>query len=201
VIIGAHIVKWSTSVLTLILLTGSVGLNVFLAKRVETLGNAISTLKNERRLQVGSVVPELVADGPSATRLAIPINGPVPTVLYVFTPTCGWCERNLDNIRALRSQSTGRYEFIGVSLTPDGLDDYLKRAELGMRIVIGDDGFRRLYKIASTPTTIVVSAQGKVEGVWAGAYQKDLGKAVEQFFMARLPGLRSFQPVSAPIKQ
>jgi hypothetical protein len=53
-----------------------------------------------------------------------------PTIRYVFAPTCSWCARNLDNFKALVDQKTGGYRFIGVSLTDQGLPDYVTKSEL-----------------------------------------------------------------------
>ena len=41
-----------------------------------------------------------------------------PTILYHFSPSCSWCERNWENVRTLIRETRGRYRFVGISTTP-----------------------------------------------------------------------------------
>jgi hypothetical protein len=38
-----------------------------------------------------------------------------PTLLYVFSPKCHWCELNRPGIEALARSNAGRYRMIGLS--------------------------------------------------------------------------------------
>jgi len=56
----------------------------------------------------------------------------MPTVLYIYRPTCGWCAKNLQNIKELAQhvQQTGG-RVIGLSLETDGLEQYVQKSDMG----------------------------------------------------------------------
>lgn len=114
----------------------------------------------------------------------------VPTVLYVFTPDCHWCARNLANIRSVVDGAGGRYRFLGVSLTDNNLQTYLAQNKLPFHVYQNpSDEVRIAYGFSSTPSTIVISPSGSVLQYWKGAYSEDLATQVESFFQVKLPGL------------
>jgi len=79
------------------LLLTSVVLNVLLARKLVSLQGSIEVIKSEGRLQVGTKVPAL--EGQSVDGLKQTLNYAdvaVPTVLYVFTPQCVWCAKNIE---------------------------------------------------------------------------------------------------------
>src|SRR4051812_30919262 len=47
-----------------------------------------------------------------------------PAILYAFSPDCVWCDRNLENVRALKRQIGDRYHFVAIALKDEGLSDY-----------------------------------------------------------------------------
>lgn len=144
-------------------------------------------------LQVGSVVPAL---------RGVDLNGKPflldfanrPAILYVFSPTCGWCERNLDNALTLSdaSRRQGDYDFVAVAVNATGLEDYLSRTPLPWTIVrdVPED-VRKAFRMGGTPATIVVARGGRVQNVWTGAYTPTIQAAVEHVFRLKLPGLRA----------
>jgi peroxiredoxin len=141
-------------------------------------------------LKQGATVPDLVGlagDGSPAVLHYDDVS--VPTVLYVFTPQCGWCKKNVTNLQALIDQSAGRYRIAGVSLTRQDLDSYIKSQNLHLPVysdVRAD--IRAVYGLGGTPETIVVSPQSKVLGVWMGAYEPNTRVEIEKFLRIRLPG-------------
>ena len=120
------------------------------------------------------------------------VNTDRPTVLYVFTPPCHWCERNMDNIKELVARKGDEFRFIGISLAKEGLPDYVAKNGLAMPVFTElSDETKKAYGIGSTPHTIVVSPEGKVLQSWTGAYTGDKQKQVEGFFGIQLPGLKT----------
>lgn len=114
-----------------------------------------------------------------------------PTILYVFRPGCGWCAKNLNNIKEMSRQlgSTGRYRIIGISLDENGLKEYLQKSQLNFPVYSGMSGDDRArLAMGGTPQTIQV-ANGTVVQAWAGAYSGEVAKDVEAAFGIRLPGL------------
>src|SRR6267154_3959866 len=149
---------------TIVGLVASVALNVLLARRVQSLTHARSSKIAEYQLKVGTVVPPIVAKRFGGQQEVISYQSTnQPTVLYVFTPPCSWCARNMDNLKALVDQENGRYRFIGLSLSNEGLAEYVAKNDLNLRIYSGlSDETKRAYKLSGTPETIAVSTEGKV---------------------------------------
>ena len=176
-----------------VMLVASVALNVMLAVKVRQLTSAQNDVRAEHELKVGSVVPAIVAkrlDGGSESITYVGTDR--PTVLYIFTPQCGWCERNLANLKALVDQKGEEYRFIGISLSRSGLEEYVANHRLGLPVytdIPREAG--ESYRMGSTPQTIVVSPQGQVIQNWVGAYVGDDKSQIEAYFKVTLPGIPS----------
>lgn len=112
-----------------------------------------------------------------------------PTVLYVFSPSCVWCKRNIEAAKALARGSSPSYRFIGVSLTLDGLGEYLGKVNLGFPVYVAGPAAAAL-KLKATPETIIVSPGGVVVKVWLGAYMEGTLADVERTFGVKLPSAR-----------
>jgi peroxiredoxin len=171
----------------------SLMLNVLLAHRVRSLVHGQETQITDRLLKIGAIVPPIsvkVLDGQQAVISYKGTSG--PTVLYIFTPLCKWCARNMDNFKTLVDQAGTKYRFIGLSLSEEGLVQYVSKNELKIPVYSGVSiEAKQAYKLAGTPQTIVVSADGRVLQDWMGAYVGEEKSQVEAFFHATLPGIRS----------
>ena len=177
-----------------LLLVFSVSLNVLLARRVQSL-----RVQSENRLAplltVGTLVPPITAeriDGKNETLTYS--SSPAPTVLYIFTPPCTWCARNMDNFKTLVEKGSGRYRFIGLSLEDQGLAGYVKKYDLTLPVYARlSPQTKETYKLSGTPQTIVISSDGRVLQNWMGAYIGDRKSQIEAFFHVALPGIREPQ--------
>lgn len=177
--------------LTIVLfLVCSVITNVLLARKVELLKDAIMQLKSEGRLQLGSQLPPFEARTLEGIAQVVDFKSTkIPTVLYVFTPQCGWCKKNLENLRVLIDKSGARYKIIGVSLTREDLKEYMEREHLAFPVYTDlTDATKSIYRLGGTPETIVVSTEGKVLKVWLGAYTNDLREEIQGYLGLQLPG-------------
>src|SRR6266852_4861010 len=169
----------------------SVGLNVLLARKVRSLTYARPAMKADRLLKVGTTVPPIEAKRLDGQQDLIAYQGTnQPTVLYVFTPQCIWCQRNLENLKTLIKEKRGEYRFVGISLTDEGVGKYVTDKGLDIPIYTGlSMEARTTYKMGSTPETIAVSPDGKVVQVWGGAYVGEPRSQVESYFHVTLPGI------------
>jgi Redoxin len=115
-----------------------------------------------------------------------------PTLMYVFSPTCGWCKRNHANLKKLIEDAAGAYRIVGLSLSPD-VADYLKDAQLSFPVVYVRPSAEMVatYGLGTTPQTLVISREGTIIKAWDGAYIGQTKKDVEGFFKITLPGLES----------
>jgi peroxiredoxin len=173
------------------LLVCSLAINLLLARRVASLKRTIGVIKSESRLALGETVPPIVAKDPQG-RTAVLDYGEtqLPTVVFIISPTCGWCTKNVMNMRALTENVGDHYRFVGLSLSSDKLIDYVKENQLEFPIYTDLPVLTmREYKLGGTPQTIVVSPSGQVIRIWSGAFAEDLQKEVEAYFSVKLPGI------------
>jgi hypothetical protein len=186
-----HHPKKGDLVFLVILLAASLSLNVVLGWKV-TRHNRSSVAKNQ--LVEGMSVPPITVGSVSDDRQVTITYGNTdkPTVLYILTPSCLWCARNLKNINTLASLRGDSYRFIAVSLTHVGLSEYLDANKLGFPVYksVSPEKARQLG-LGSTPQTVIVSPEGKVLKNWVGAYGEALRPEVEKYFNVSLPGLTS----------
>src|SRR5713226_5027526 len=81
----------------LIMLMASLTLNVLLAHRVRSVTDVRSARISDRLLKVGATVPPIAAKSLDGQLGVISYQGSEQsTVLYMFTPPCSWCARNMD---------------------------------------------------------------------------------------------------------
>lgn len=192
--IGSKLMK--RPYLIYIVLAISVALNVALAYKLRQFGY-FEQLKAEQRadrlLKSGTAVPPFEAVDLNGQPQAVTYDqGGKTTVLYIFTPPCKWCERNADNIKELVAQKSGEYRFLALSLSKEGLPEYVAKSGLTMPVYTDlSDETKKAYKMGGTPQTIVVSPEGQVLQNWNGAYTGEQQKQVETFFGISLPGLKA----------
>lgn len=102
--------------LVICLLLISTSANLVLAIQLNRANRKIAFITSTAYVTGPSSVTELEAvtlDG-EETRISFSSDSR-PTVLYVFSPTCVWCEKNLENIRVLTTQKSEDFRFIGVA--------------------------------------------------------------------------------------
>jgi peroxiredoxin len=184
----------SHSAILTVLLILSVGLNILLSRKVQEVTEVSRLLRlklDSPVLRPGAKAPEFSAyelDGQK--KLLNYAEANVPTVLYVFTPVCHWCARNLGNIRSLVDGVGDRFRFLGVSLSSEDLTTYLTQNKLPFHVYqTPSEDVKIAYGFNSTPSTIVISPSGSVLQYWKGAYSEDLATEVEGYFQVKLPGL------------
>jgi hypothetical protein len=172
-------------------LLASVTLNVVQASRIrEYLG------AREAQPRPGTIAPPLVVKSLAGQSVEVTF-GEQPTILYYFSPSCGWCERNWLNIKTLIAGTEGRYRFIGLSTTGD-ITAYLAKRGLSFEVYTGLSlEAARAYHFGGTPHTVVVRADGRVERAWAGAFASVQQLEVERAFGIVLPGVQKVGPLAA----
>lgn len=185
-------------VFLLMLLAASLSLNVYLGWSVKRLNGAPSAKPTDVvKLSPGTTVEPIAAVSLSEGRQeTISYSGDdKPTVFYVFSPTCVWCERNARNINAIAELKGESFRFIGLSLADDGLREYVESHRLNFPVYksLTPETVQALG-LGSTPQTIVVSPDGRVQQNWVGAYGAAIQPQVEGFFNVRLPGLAAPAP-------
>jgi peroxiredoxin len=147
-------------------------------------------------LKVGQQLPRFVARTLDGKSFRLSYDSSRPTILYAFSPSCSWCARNLANARALARQTVGRFDFVAVALSDDGLEKYVTGKRLDWTIVkdVPDD-ILSAYRLYGAPSTIVLDAHNTVMYAWSGAFSGNVFLEVERVLAVKLPGLL---PVVSP---
>jgi hypothetical protein len=190
VIAKAKSFKLGVIILPLFLIC-SLFFNLLLSRKVAALKEFVHVLRTERQLKIGELLPSFVAKDVNGSPGVIDYRSQdKPTVLYIFTPDCDACQRNLANIKALSNASREAYRFVGLSLTNDKLADYTRRHDFAFPVFTDLPFFTTTtYKLGGTPQTIIVSREGRVLKDWMGSYEGTLQQEVEAFFQVQLPGV------------
>ena len=181
----------SGDIVLLSLLAVSLSLNVFLGWKVKKRGT--TSVPSKPSTVTGSAFPPLLVRNINNVQETIEYStSGVPTVLYLFSPTCVWCERNQANIDAVAKMRGGDYRFLTLALNEVKLREYLDSRSTDLPVFKGlaRDTMKELG-LGGTPQTIVVSPEGRVIKNWSGAYGPEILSEVEVFFGVRLPGITS----------
>lgn len=183
---------FTSKTILVFLLVVSVVCNVFLSRKIERLNRAVYVAESVQNLTAGTVVPALEVKDLSGKDIRINYSDDRrPTIIYVFTPQCMWCTRNLENIKLLSNNLNESYRVIGISLTSEDLSGYLAKNQFTFPIYIEPSTATKTnFKLGATPKTIVVSVEGKILKTWSGAYMGDLKSEIEEFFHLELPGFK-----------
>jgi len=118
------------------------------------------------------------ADGKAST---VSVTGQRKTVLLVFSPTCGYCERNWPKWHSLLSRLGPGANVALVNVGADLPGAYLAQHQAaGQQLLTRlDPVSRREYRFNLTPQTILVGSGGVVERVWTGALEEASIREIE----------------------
>lgn len=175
------------------LLAISLSLNVYLAVRLRLHPSAFNgqaaRIQGASALQRGgpfskSKIEVRRSDGHVG---ALQLNTDRPTIVYVFAPTCSWCQRNKAAVNDLAIRTRPRYSFVALALEETGVKEFLAGTPLqqsAASLVNADDKVR--LSLGGIPQTLVVSETGVVLERWPGAYIAETKDAVERYFQTSL---------------
>jgi hypothetical protein len=106
----------------------SIALNLLQAKRILDLEEGPGAPPSSV-LRTGSQAPDLHAKDLLGNDFVLSFHSklPKPVVLYVFSQSCHWCQRNSPSINSLVAQVGSKYRFIGLSLSDTGVGPFLKQ--------------------------------------------------------------------------
>jgi hypothetical protein len=186
---NSRAIRASRSLLLVALVVVSNAVNVFLAHRVRALEQVISALKAEGQLQPGTVVLPFECVGLDGTKQRMEYEGGLPTILYVFSPHCGWCQKNRRNAKDLATQVKGRWNFVGISLSAEGLREFMAQDGFPYPVCAVSADTAKTYKLGGTPTTLLISPDRTVIKVIGGAYTGDTLKEIQAATGAAVTGI------------
>jgi peroxiredoxin len=181
------------------MLVASILLNIGLTYKLHQEQRSLLNLKGLgfHTYVLGAAVNEIHAtdlDGKAAT-ISFAKNDS-PAIVYVFRPGCGWCMKNLPNLRAMAASAPARhFRLIGISLDDNGLKQYVESQHFTFPVysdVAPDERVR--LAMGGTPQTLMI-ANGAIVRDWQGAYTPELQKEIEATLGIKLPGVSANPPV------
>jgi hypothetical protein len=140
---------------------------------------------------VGARLAHLNVTMPDGRRVPLSSgDAPDGTIIYFYSESCGWCERNRPNVRALRKAVRGRYRFVAVTTDPRSTGDMQDSDGADLSGTVSQDT-RRAMGLGGTPHTLLLSPDGVVLQSWRGAYSGSTLREVQTYFGLSLPGLEA----------
>jgi len=170
--------------LFLLVLTGSLTLNVLLALHLRQ--GAFS--KHVHGLSAGASFNEglQVTDLSGVRRTLMFNSGGRPTILYVFSPFCRFCEENESNLHAMLLKTRARATLLRVSLTDVTLREYVTKHQIADPVYVASPDSINKYRLSFTPQTVLVGASGSVQKVWSGVFSPTIESEMEASLPATL---------------
>jgi hypothetical protein len=174
------------SLLLLAVLTCSLSLNVVLGLKLRAIEPIVV---RPAGIQAGDDLPAF--PGLSLDGSATAVTFGRPTLLYLFSPLCEWCQKEYANLVAISQAASPRFDVVGVARTERSLKEYLVDHPFPGRVVIAardtmPEAIQRDFGL--TPQLVVVAAGGEVQRAWSGALFGATVQEVELFFGVTLPG-------------
>jgi hypothetical protein len=173
----------------LLVLVAVLSSNLVLAKQNRDLKHQL-VRKGQQYLGVGDTVPALRGLGLDGRITTVSYGqDDRPTLLFVFSPACGWCKIHLPNWQAMVAQSSGRYRIVALSILPEKTAEFVAEHGLSEAIVLVEPEPRDIlaYKFHLTPQTILVDSTGTVRKNWLGAFGSGERQDIEHTLGVRLP--------------
>ncbi len=134
------------------------------------------------QLRPGILMDRLAVKDIHGERVVIDFaNDNKPTILYVFRPSCIWCQRNREALKSLVRQVSRSHRVIGLSLVTEGTPEFVR--EHGLDFPVYTDlpaSSIALYRLGATPETILINEHGEVVQSWNGAYTGITKSAIEE---------------------
>ncbi len=180
---------WNADPFLLGLLAVSLGVNVWLGLEVRK-SRRMGPPTAEVKLKLGDKLPALEATDAEGRPVTLRASDDArPTVFYLYSHSCGWCQRNQPAVAALAGQASDRYRFVGLCMGPpqscarrDGDPPFPLFAGVKPQQVTE-------LGLGSVPQTIVVAPGGEVARHFRGAWVMNARNEVQDYFKVDLPEL------------
>ena len=170
----------------------SLASNLYLAYTISNLAtNPTPKFSARVPLSVGVSAPDITAKNLAGADEKISFKeGDKPSIIYVFSPSCVWCNRNQENLKTIIASKRATHRIIGVSLASEGVKEYVAKHNFDFPVYVNPTPDTvKAYNLGGTPQTIVISSSGKVEQNWEGAFVGEIKSNVEKYFGIALPGI------------
>ena len=166
------------TILCVLLLYG----NLQLQRKNDELSRMLTAALQQTQVTLGTTLPPLYGKDTRGSDVVLRYgSGTDRRLLLVLSPDCKACDQNWANWRSLLNDRARRaFTPVVINLGPSLSAEYINRNGLrGMEIIDSvSDVSKVAYRLAGTPSTILVSQQGTVERVRLGVLD---GNALSAF--------------------
>jgi peroxiredoxin len=126
--------------------------------------------------QIGDIAPAFKAINLQGSRIEVIYDGSRKFLFFIFSPSCGTCEREIPLWNALVPMADSKKIAVrGISI--DSIEDSSRNVagkDISFDVLIMSDmPTRRAYRVVSIPQVMMVSEHGTVEWVHYGAMTQD----------------------------
>jgi peroxiredoxin len=166
-----------------------IGTNVALVKQNRTLAGLNKAYEANLHLSVGVMVPQLSGSAFDGTSTVVKYDrSQLKTLLLIYAPSCSYCRLNWVSWRELLNQiDPARVRAVAVSVEGAGLSQqFLEQVGLTKAATVLLPDFHSLvsYRLRYTPQTILISPDGKVEGIWSGVLSSQQAMEISRAALA-----------------
>lgn len=150
-----------------------------LMERVEALMDSSSSPVGPPLVSVGDTLAPV--KGQNARDLAESelTFGSKPSVVFFISPNCPYCTKSVPYFGSIRDEIKPHANIFAIGSAPaDKLRHYAVEHVLAMEVYSVPLPWLRKSGLTRTPTTVVVSSVGRVEGVWTGALTQKLAAEI-----------------------
>jgi peroxiredoxin len=153
----------------------------------------LESLRKEHQIFLGRKVSILTVKNKANETVSIDFHKQkLPTILYVFSPSCHWCEKNFKLAVELYNSTKEKYNFVGLSIERDSSNstDISNLQDIPFPVYSNpskenyEDYFFRV-----TPATYVISTDSSVINYWSGAYTENTKPEIEKALSIKLSDL------------
>ena len=112
------------------------------------------------------------------------------TLLFCFSPRCGYCKANMPNwLAIIKTIDRSAFRVVMVSSISEGAKEYLDQYNIRDIPVLIEPSPTVLvdYAMHVTPQTVLLDPGGRIENAWPGVFTQQQKPLIEQALRLELP--------------
>lgn len=132
-----------------------------------------------KALEVGDFAPDFVSEDVYGNKISLSdFRGKIPVLLVFWATWCGYCAKELPDLKAFTQEHQNEIQVIAVSSgePKETIKDYIEKEDVNFLMVLDED--RKVwntYLVRGTPSHFLVATSGKIVSLRPGlASREDL---------------------------
>lgn len=133
--------------------------------------------------QVGSAAPLFILEDLAGQKVGLnDFRGKKPVLIVFWASTCGWCEKERQDLNKFAKEQRDKVEVLGIAWEPkEVLEKYVEEKKVDFRLLADPKGETQIkYLTFGTPGHFLIDKEGKIAALRPGyASLEDLLELVE----------------------